>query len=129
MESVLGVLSSLVERLNSTMETVNKMDTKLDAKLDTKFGGLERRMDQMIGFHQFQLDKHDVELASQRQLLEDLRTEITLLRGGSTDGPSGSGSPCDSPSVRWSASSNDWQPQTCAGTWLGALWLLSQRKD
>ena len=105
--SVLGVLSSVVERLNCTMETVNKMD----AKLDTKFGGLERRMDQLIGFHQVRLDKHDVELASQRQLLEDLRTEITLLRGGSTDGPPRSASPFDSPSVGWSASSNDWQPQ------------------
>ena len=106
------LLSSLVERLNSTKEIVSKMDSKLDAKLDTKFGGLERRMDHMIGFHQLRLDKHDVELASQRQLLEDLRTEITLLRRGSTDGSSGSGSPCVSPSsVEWSASSNDWKPQ------------------
>ena len=78
--SVLGLLSSLIERLNSTMEIVNKKGTKLDDKLYSKFGGLERRMDQMIGFHQIRLDKHDVELASQRQLLEDLRTEIILLR-------------------------------------------------
>ena len=84
MESVLELLSSLIERLNKTMKTVNKMDTKLDAKLDTKFGGLERRMDQMIGLRQIRLDKHDAGLASQRQLLVDLRTEITLLRGDST---------------------------------------------
>ena len=76
------------------------MDTKLDAKLDAKFDGLERRMDQMIGRHQMRLDKHDAELASQRHLLEDLRTEITLLRGGFTGaGPSGSDSLCVSPSA------------------------------
>ena len=127
-ESVLELLSSLIERLNETMETVNKMDTKLDAKLDTKFGGLERRMDQMIRLHQIGLDKHDAELASQRQLLQDLRTEITLLRGGSTlAGPPGSDSLCVSPSsVGLSASLYDWQPH---GVWLGTLWLPSQRKD
>ena len=82
-------------------------------KLDTKFSGLERRMDQMIGLHQIRFDKHDAELASQRQLLEDLRAEITLLRGGSTGaGPSVSDSPCVSPSsVGLSASSYVWQPQ------------------
>ena len=32
------VLSSLVERLNSTVELVNKMDAKLDAKVGSKFG-------------------------------------------------------------------------------------------
>ena len=48
--------------------------------LEKKFDGLERRMDQVLGVHQTRLDKHDAELASQRQLLEDLKTEITLLR-------------------------------------------------
>ena len=60
-------------------------------------------MDQIIVFHQIRLEKHDVELASQRQLLEDLRTEIPLLKGSSTDGSSGS----DSLQVGCSASSND----------------------
>ena len=130
--AVTELLSSLIEQLNKTMETVNKMDTKLDAKLDAKFDGLERRMDQMIGLHQIRLDKHDA--ASQRQLLEDLRTEITLLRGGSTGaGPSGFHSPCVSPSsVGLSASLNDWQPQdVLVRGWApcGTLWLPSQRKD
>ena len=44
-----GVLSSLIEQLNKTAETVSKLDTKLDAKLDSKFEGWERRMEQMIG--------------------------------------------------------------------------------
>ena len=94
-----GLLSSLIEQLNKTMETVNKMDAKLDAKPDAKFDGSERRMDQMTGLHQFRLDKLDAELASQRQLLEDLRTDITLLRRGPTGaGPSGSDSLCVFPS-------------------------------
>ena len=93
------MLSSLIEQLNKTMETVNRMDAELDAKLDAKFDGSERRMDQMTGLHQFLLDKLDAELASQRQLLEDLRTDITLLRRGPTGaGPSGSDSLCVFPS-------------------------------
>ena len=37
-------------------------------------------MDQVMGVHQVRLDKHDAELESQRQLLEDLRSEIRLFR-------------------------------------------------
>ena len=60
------------------------MDTKLDAKLDTKFEGLERRMDPMMGIHEGRLDKHDAESASQTQLLEDLRIEVSSLRSNSS---------------------------------------------
>ena len=37
-------------------------------------------MDQVMGVHQVRLDKHDAELESQRQLLEELSSEIRLLR-------------------------------------------------
>ena len=56
------------------------MIAMINANLDTKLTGLERRMDQVVGIHQVRLDKHDAELDSQRQLLEELRSEIRLLR-------------------------------------------------
>ena len=67
-------LSTLLDRLNKNL------DAKLDVTLDKKFDGLERRMDQVIGVHQTRLDKHDAELASQRQFLEHLKTEVSLLQ-------------------------------------------------
>ena len=51
---------------------IDRMDQRLDAN--------ERRIEQVLGLHQTRLDKHDAELSSQRQLLEDLRSEIGLLR-------------------------------------------------
>ena len=51
------------------------------AKLD----GFERKMDQVLGLHQTRLDKHDAQLESQRQSLEDLKTEVSLLRKSSFD--------------------------------------------
>ena len=44
-------------------------------KLDTKLDGFERKIDQVIGFHQSWLDKHDAELDSLRQLLENPQNE------------------------------------------------------
>ena len=68
-------------------------------------------MDQMIGIHQGRLDKHDAELASQRQLLEDLRSEIGSLRSNcSSSGSTGS----SSPGRKVSPSLYDWQPQNVA---------------
>ena len=93
-ESDLEWLSTLLDRLNKSP------DANLDATLDKKFDGLEGRMDQVLGVHQIRLDKHDAGLASQRQLLEDLKKEIILLRGSST-GAGFSGS--DSPSVSHSS--------------------------
>ena len=42
-------------------------------------------MDQVLGRHQTRLDKHDAELDSQRQSLEDLKMEVSLLRKSSFD--------------------------------------------
>ena len=57
----------------------------INANLDAKLNGLERRMDQVMGIHQVRLDKHDAELGSHRQLLEELRSEIRLLRHSGVD--------------------------------------------
>ena len=44
----------------------------------TKLHGFERKVDRVLGLHQTRLDKHDAELDSQRRLLEDLKTEVSL---------------------------------------------------
>ena len=44
-----------------------------------------QKTDQSLGLHQTRLDKHDAELDSQRLLLEDLETEVSLLRKNSSD--------------------------------------------
>ena len=61
------------------------MVAMINANLDTKLTGLERTMDQVMCIHQVRLDKHDAELESQRQLLEELRLEIRLLRHSGFD--------------------------------------------
>ena len=108
-ESDPGLLSSY-----KTVDTVNKMDTKLDAKLDTKFEGLEDGSDDWgppdpVGHAR-------AELASQRQLLEDLRSEVSSLRSNSSGpGSTGSISPgrgAFTSSLGMFPSVYDWQPQS-----------------
>ena len=55
----------------------------LDSTLVTKLDGFERKIDQVLGLHQTRFDKHEAELDSQRQLLEDLKTAVSLLRKNS----------------------------------------------
>ena len=74
-------------------------------RMDTKFGRFERKVDQVLGLHQTRLDKHVTELASQRQLLEDLLTEVSLLRESGTGlGRMDSDPPSDTPSPVGSSS-------------------------
>ena len=56
----------------------DRMDQRLDARLDTRFGGFERRIEQVLGIHQ-------TRCKIVRQLLEDLRSEVGLLRKSSVD--------------------------------------------
>ena len=63
----------------STDRLNKNLDAKSDVTLDKKFDGVERRMEQVLGVHQTSLDKHDAELASQRQFLEYLKTEVSVL--------------------------------------------------
>ena len=77
-------------------------------RMDTKFGRFERKIDQVLGLHQTRLDKHVTELASQRQLLEDLLTEVSLLRESGTGlGRMDSDPPSDTPSP---VGSSSWAP-------------------
>ena len=84
----------------------------LDRKLDTKLDGFDPKIDQVLGLHQTLLDKHDGELESHRQLLENLKTEVSLLRKSSFDTGKMS---CDTssvtPSTVGSASQSGWCPQ------------------
>ena len=84
----------------------------LDSKLDAELDGFEWKLDQALGLHQTRLDKHDAEPDSQRQLLEDLKTEIFLLRKNRTDrGRMGCDMSSDSASTVGSLTQAEWCPQ------------------
>ena len=95
-------------------------------KLDSKHDGFERKIDQVLKLHQTRLDTHDAELDSQRQLLEDLKTEVSLLRKSNTD--SGTMS-CDMSSDTTSTVgvllTGGVVPAECARARLGSIWLSS----
>ena len=111
MESDPGLLSFLLEQLKQTVETSNEMDIKLDAKLDTKFGGLERRMDQMLESTRVDWTNTMLSWPREDNLLEDVRSEIGSLRSNcSSSGSTGS----SSPGRKVSPSVYDWQPQNVA---------------
>ena len=57
----------------------------INTNLVTTLNGFERKIEQVLGIPQVRLDKHDAELGSQRQLLEDLKSEIGLLRQSGVD--------------------------------------------
>ena len=78
-ESESKVLPTVVSIL--TKSPLINVPAEGTAKLD----GFERKMDQVLVLHQTRLDKHDAELDSQRQSLEDLKTEVSLLRKSSFD--------------------------------------------
>ena len=97
----------------------------LDSKLDTKVDGFERTIGQVFGLHQTLLDIHDAELDSQRQLLEDLKTEVSLLRKGSTDSVRmESGMSSDSACTVESLTLADVVPAECACARLGSVLAL-----
>ena len=84
----------------------------LGRKLDTKLDGFERKIDQVLGLHQTRLDKHDAERNSQRQLLEDLKTEVSLLRKNSFDtGRMSCDTSSDTASTVGSSPQSEWCPQ------------------
>ena len=67
-------------------------------------------MDQVL--HQTRLDKHDAKLESQRQSLEDLKTEVSLLGKSSFDtGRMSCDTSSDTASTVASASQSGWCPQ------------------
>ena len=69
-------------------------------------------MEQVLGIHQTRLDKHDPEPESQRQSLEDLKTEVSLLRKSSFDtGRMSCDTSSDTASTVASASQSGWCPQ------------------
>ena len=89
------------------------MIAMINANLDTKLTGLERRMDQVVGIHQVRLDKHDAELDSQRQLLEELRSEIRLLRhSGFSNTKPASDSSSETASTVGSFTQAEWCPKS-----------------
>ena len=85
----------------------------INTNLVTTLNGFERKIDQVLGIHQVRLDKHDAKLGSQRQLLEDLESEIGLLRQSGVDlGKQPSDISSDSASVAGSFTQAEWCPTT-----------------
>ena len=85
---------------------------------------MSEELNMVLGLRQARLDKHDAELCSQRQLLEDLRSEISLLRKSGVDfGKQHCDNSSDSASTVSSFTPGGMEPKDsdCAG--LGSLWF------
>ena len=64
-----------------------------------------------VGLHQTLLDKHDAELDAQRQLLEDLKSKVSLLRKNSLDsGKMSCETSSETASTAGSSTQSEWCP-------------------
>ena len=103
-------LESFFDRVDQRLHANGR---RIESQMNERLGTNERRIEQVLGLHQARLDKHDAELGSQRQLLEDLSTEINFLRKSGVDSvKQNCDSYSDSSSTVSSFTPAEWSPKT-----------------